>query len=61
MELLVAFLIFLVVLVVITAIVVFILQKLAVPPLFINIVYAVAGIILLIWILQHLAGIEHAF
>lgn len=56
MAILISFLIFLVIVCVITALVVFILDKLGVPLG--NYAWAVAGIIILIWILQHLSALR---
>ena len=54
LSLLVAFLIFLLIVCVIAAIVIWILSNIpGVPPFSRNIVLAIAGIIVLIWLLQH--------
>jgi hypothetical protein len=56
--LLISFLIFLVIVCVVTALVAFILDKLGLP--FSNFAWALAGIIILIWVLEHLPALEHA-
>ena len=57
LSLLVAFLIFLVIVAVVAAIVSWILQNIpGIPPFAPRIVWAVAGIVVLIWILQHLGS-----
>jgi hypothetical protein len=57
LSLLVAFLIFLIVVCVIAAIVVWIISNIpGVPPFAPRIVYAIAGVIILIWLLQHLGS-----
>ena len=61
MHVLVAFLIFLVILVVVAAIVIFILSQLpGVPPWARNVVLAICGLILLVWLIQHYGAIVGA-
>ena len=55
--LLIAFLIFLAIVCVVTALVAFILDKLGLP--FGNYAWALAGIVILIWVLEHLVALEH--
>jgi len=57
LSLLVAFLIFLVIVFVIAAVIAYILSNIpGVPPFAPRIVYAVAGIVVLIWLVQHLGA-----
>lgn len=60
MNLLVAFLIFLLIVCVIAALVAFVLSKIpGVPAWASNVVWAVDGLVVLIWILEHLNTLQH--
>ena len=60
MEFIISFLIFMLIVFVIAAVVVFILSNIPGAPAFAsNVVWAIAGIILLVYLVEHLSGFQH--